>query len=369
MNTAFRCLGFCGLMSLLSGSVAVLAQAPSRLQAQLSPEVSPTGIVSFSLNAPKAGQVVLAGQWPGGRTPMTHDGDGVWKVTVGPIPSGVWEYSFQVDGQGQIDPTNPAIKPMRQPRTSILHLPSDPPALHDFQDVPHGTVHAHVYRSGVLSRLRDVTVYTPPGYEGAVGTRYPVLYLQHGSGDNNATWVAHGHAHWILDNLIAQGEAVPMIVVMMDGHAAAGRVNTEMFERDLFEEVVPLVESVYRVNRAASHRAIAGLSMGGGQALSVGLNHLDKFHWVGAFSAAIPPVDSISKGLQAGAGDGGAKGRRLLWIACGKGDFLLQRNLSFIEVLKEKGVGHEWLLTEGDHSWPVWREYLGDFLPRLFRAE
>jgi enterochelin esterase family protein len=151
---------------------------------------------------------------------MDRGSNDVWSVTVGPVESGIWEYSFQVDGVTIIDPLNPLIKPMRQPRTSILHLPSDPPALHDYQHVPHGVVRQHTYFSKSLGRLRELVVYTPPGYDQKPSEQYPTLYLQHGSGDNQATWTTHGKAHWIVDNLIAQGRAKPMIIVMMDGHAA-----------------------------------------------------------------------------------------------------------------------------------------------------
>jgi enterochelin esterase-like enzyme len=333
-----------------------------------SPEVGADGKVTFRLRAAKAAEVAVNGQWPNGRATMTKDTNDVWSVTVGPIEPGVWEYSLQVDGVGMIDPANAAIKPMREPRTSILHLPGQPPLLHDFQDVPHGVVRSHTYRSKVLGRLRELAVYTPPDYDAQTTARFPALYLQHGSGDNQATWVAHGKAHWTLDNLIAQGRAKPMVVVMMDGHASVpgggGQNNTELFERDLLEEVLPFVEANYRVKADPASRGIVGLSMGGGQSLTIGLNHAAKFAWVGGFSSAVPSKETLASALN----DVSATNRKLklLWIACGKDDFLLKRNEDFIALLKEKQLKHEWLLTDGNHSWPVWRKYLGDFLPRLF---
>jgi enterochelin esterase family protein len=261
---------------------------------------------------------------------------------------------------------------MRAPRTSILHLPGDPPRFHDFQDVPHGVVHEHAYPSKALGRVRYLAVYTPPGYDAQAGTRFPTLYLQHGSGDNQATWTVHGKAHWILDNLIAQNRAKPMIIVMMDGHAAVpgagmggAQGNTDLFERDLIEDVMPLIEATYRVQADPSGRAIAGLSMGGGQSLTTGLNHTDRFGWVAGFSASVPAPDSITSALTAP--DSINQKLKLLWIACGKNDFLLQRNESFIALLKEKNLRHEWHLTEGDHSWPIWRRYLADLAPHLFQ--
>lgn len=334
-----------------------------------SPEVQADRKVTFRLRAPKADEVVVTGQWANGRASMVKDGNDVWTVTVGPVEAGVWEYSFQVDGLQMIDPGNPAIKPMREPRTSILHIPGQPPLLHDFQDVPHGVVRQHAYFSKSLNRLRELVVYTPPGYEKQEDARFPTLYLQHGSGDNQATWVAHGKAHWILDNLIAQGRAKPMVVVMMDGHATAPGAdrsgNTTAFERDLLEDVMPFVEANYRVKTDAANRAIAGLSMGGGQSLTIGLNHLDRFAWVVGFSASVPSRETIAGTLNDT--KGANEKLKLLWIACGKDDFLLQRNQEFISLLKEKNLNHEWRLTDGTHSWPVWRTYLGELAPKLFQ--
>jgi enterochelin esterase family protein len=302
---------------------------------------------------------------------MTKGTYDVWSVTVGPIPAGVWEYSFQVDGVQMIDPGNPAIKPMREPRTSILHIPGEPPLPHDFQNVPHGAVRQHTYLSKSLGRVRELVVYTPPSYDKQADARFPTLYLQHGMGDNQATWVAHGKAHWILDNLIAHGKARSMVVVMMDGHAsiaqgtAGFQNNTTAFERDLLEDVMLFVEANYRVKTEAADRAIAGLSMGGGQSLTIGLNHLDRFAWVAGFSSAVPSRDAIAGFLNDPAA-ANAK-LKLLWIGVGKDDFLLQRNQEFIGMLKDKDIRHEWHLTDGNHSWPVWRLYLADLAPKLFQ--
>lgn len=358
----------------LAAAVPVFgAEAPARRPRGntpvISPEIQPDRHVTFRLRAPQATEVVVNGQWPNGRAPMTKGTNDVWSVTMGPIEPGVWEYSFQVDGLTMIDPGNPAIKPMREPRTSILHLPAQPPALWDFQEVPHGVVRQHFYLSKSLGRLRAFDVYTPPGYDALTDTRYPTLYLQHGSGDNQDTWTVHGKAHWILDNLLAQGRVKPMVVVMMDGHAvipggAGGQNNTALFERDLLEDVMPFVETNYRVKPEAASRAIVGLSMGGGQSLTIGLNHLDRFAWVGGFSASVPSPDAVAGALSDP--DAANRGLKLLWIGCGKEDFLRQRNEAFIALLKEKGIRCEWHLTEGNHSWPVWRGYLAEIAPKLF---
>lgn len=348
--------------------------APRRFQGPppvRSAEVSEDRRVTFRIRAPKASEVFVNGQWPNGRTAMSKDTNDVWSVTVGPIDPGVWEYSLQVDGVSMIDPANPAIKPMREPRTSILHLPGQPPLIHDFRDVPHGVVRQHTYRSKALNRLRELTVYTPPSYDQQPENRYPLLVLQHGSGDNQATWVAHGKAHWIFDNLIAEGRARPMVVVMLDGHAAISQGpggpqnNTGLFERDLLDDVMPFIESAYRLKPGAENRGIVGLSMGGGQSLTLGLNHTDRFAWVGGFSASVPSKEAVAGAIDSSAQTNGRL--KLLWIACGKDDFLLKRNEEFIALLKERNIRHDWRLTDGNHSWPVWRTYLAEFTPLLFQ--
>jgi enterochelin esterase family protein len=355
-----------------STNAAAAARRPGFAPPVRSPEVQADRQVTFRLRAPKAAEVILAGQWANGRGPMAKDSNGVWSVTMGPIEPGVYEYSLQVDGLTMIDPGNPAIKPMREPRTSILHLPGQPPRTHDFQDVPHGVVRLHSYQSKSLGRMRELVVYTPPGYDQQPGARFPTLYLQHGMGDNQATWTVHGKAHWILDNLIAQGQAKPMVVVMMDGHAAAPsegmagfQRNTTLFERDLIEDAMPLVEANYRLETNAASRAIVGLSMGGEQALRIGLTHLDRFAWVGGFSAGTPAREAI-EGVLNDAAAANAK-LKLLWIGCGKDDFLLKRNEEFIALLKDKNLRHEWHLSDGGHSWPVWRGYLAELMPKLFQ--
>ena len=357
---------FLGCLAL--ASLAFGQTPPPRL---VSPELA-QGHVTFRLRAPKATEVVLRGQWNKEPIPMTHGEDGTWTATVDPAPAGVWEYNFTVDGLSVIDSLNPAIKPQREPGKSILHVPSNPPAPWDWQEVPHGTIHQHIYQSKVNGGVpRELWVYTPPEYEHMTDERFPVLVLQHGSGDNQRTWVDHGKANWILDNLIAAGKAKPMIMVMLNGHPVMKPgsedpgARMDAFKRELIEEALPLVESIYRVNTDAPHRAIAGLSMGGSQSLNIGLGNLDRFNWVGAFSAGGLAPEAMEKFL-AHPEVTHAK-LRLLWIGCGKDDRGRQRNEEFVAALKEKQVPHEWHLTDGDHSWPVWRNHLTEFLPLLFQ--
>ncbi|WP_395742199.1 alpha/beta hydrolase-fold protein [Prosthecobacter sp.] len=340
----------------------------------VSPDIQDDGGVTFRLRAPKSQSVAVRGQWDRKTVPMSKDGEGVWSLTVPKVPAGVWEYSFVVDELVMIDPANTAQKPQRSPTSSILHLPANPPAPWDFQDVPHGTVHQHTYLSKALNKQRGAWVYTPAGYEAGTQKEYPLLVLQHGSGDRHETWVQHGKAHWILDGLIAAGKAKPMIVLMIDGHPL-GQVPRDMadrralslaaFKNELFTDAIPLVESRYRVSKDREQRAVAGLSMGGWQALSIGLTNLDRFAWIGSFSGAVEE-NEIKPALDDAQGTNGKL--KLPWVACGKEDTrLIERNHQLVGTLKASGVKHEWYETAGDHSWPVWRNYLVEFAPRLFR--
>jgi enterochelin esterase-like enzyme len=377
--TALSFLGSLGVASALYSQdrPAPPPARPATAPPVISPELLSDRRVTFRIRAPKADEVTVSGEWGGQPRTLTKDEQGVWSATIGPLAPEIYGYSFTVDGLRIADPGNPALKPMRSPTTSILEVPGQPPLLHEFQDVPHGTVRHHWYASRSLGVRRSLHVYTPPGYDKETQIQYPVLYLFHGSGDNDATWAVLGRAHLILDNLLAQGKVKPMVVVMTDGHAALPQVtggvtpnmisrNVEDFGRDLLEDVVPFVESSYRVKKERTQRAIAGLSMGGGQSLTVGLNHLDLFAWVGGFSSFLRnPETTIAKVLTDSKGTN--EKLKLLWIACGKDDRLIEQAQEMSALLKQKGIRHEFLATEGNHSWPVWRRYLADFAPLLFR--
>ena len=355
------------VVAALLAAASAHAQRPAPL---VSPELLPDGGVTFRFMAPKAAEVKVAGQF-GPTTALTKDAAGAWSVTIPKVPAGVHEYHFTVDGLDVIDPQNSLLKPQRWPGSSILHVPATPPAPWDWQNIPHGVIHEHTYLSKALGKPRRIIVYTPPGP--AAGP-LPVLYLSHGYSDNEATWTVHGKAHWIMDSLIAEKKALPMILVMPDGHAIPpgaagfddyGPANSDALCRELLQDIIPLVETTYPVDAKPAARGFAGLSMGGHHALTIALNHHATFGWIGAFSAAPPPQKTIAAGLDDAAGTN--RDLKLLWIACGKSDFLSKRNHEFNALLKEKGIRYEFVETEGDHSWPVWRRYLCDFAPLLFR--
>ena len=336
-----------------------------------SPQIHDDRRVTFRYEDPSAHSVKLKGIL---RTmvEMKRGAHGVWSVSVGPMDPGLYDYSFMVDGEQVIDPSNPAVMPERNPDTSSLEITTSTPLFYQWRDVPHGTVHLQSYFSPSLKRLRRLRVYTPPGYEKESARHYPALYLFHGTGDTEATWTEFGRAHLILDNLIADGKAVPMLLVMPDGHAdlqeeeGDHKANFVKFEADVLGSVVPLVESIYRTISTPAGRAINGLSMGGMQALEIGINHPQTFAYIGGMSAYVPMAeDLIAAGLQNASLNDQVK---LLWISIGKDDFLLKDALRFRALLQKHGIHLTWIETPGSHEWPVWRNSLRDFAPLIFRG-
>jgi enterochelin esterase-like enzyme len=292
-----------------------------------------------------------------------------------------------VDGVIVADPCNQAIKiGSTVINRSLVQIPGQETAFYQIQDVPHGRVEINWYRSSALGQARRIYVYTPPGDpEGEAD--YPVLYLFHGIGDTESGWTEAGRAHAILDNLIAAGEAQPMLIVMPFGHVyrdgqTEHSERNRLIEQDLLYELIPYVEAGYRVRTDREGRAIAGLSMGGGQALNFGLRHLETFAWIGAFSAAIfanrdGPYERTFAGLIA---DPRATNEqiKLLWMRCGEADRLIERNEAFAQFLRAHGIHHTYAAVDygplwpgrlDDHVWPVWRFDLRDFAYLLFKGE
>ena len=310
---------------------------------------------------------------------MLKDEHGVWTLTTAPLDPDLYGYSFIADGVRMIDPLNSATKPNLLNLSSLLHVPGPASLPWEAGDTPRGLLHQHFYRSGIIGDQRDFFVYTPPGYDATPGASYPVLYLLHGFSDDASGWTAVGRAHVILDNLLAQGKARPMLVVMPLGYgapelvapgatgmrdAALRRRSYEKFRDALFAEVMPAVEKHYRVAKDRSARAIAGLSMGGAESLFVGLNALDRFAWIGAFSTGglDDNFDTVFPGLDAKANTR----LRLLWIACGTDDRLIEPNRALRRWLTTKQIRHTPVETSGGHTWMLWRRNLAAFLPLLF---
>jgi enterochelin esterase-like enzyme len=351
-------------------------QPPDRL---VSPEVHPDSSVTFRFLSPNAQEVKLERD---GAEPlaMQKDDRGVWSVTTPPLAPDYYEYSFVVDGARALDAFNSVQVPnLISPSNAVL-VPGGASVRWEVNDVPHGEIHHHFYKSIAANDDRDYYVYTPPGYDAKAKKTYPVLYLLHGFSDDASAWTAVGKANVILDNLIAIGKVQPMIVVMPLGYGTMEMVrlgwgawghtdvrdkNFKNFQIALLTEVMTLAEGEYRVTQNRNARAIAGLSMGGSESLLTGLNNLDKFAWIGAFSSGGIPddFDKDFPKLDAKAN----QQLRLLWIACGTEDHLITVNRKFREWLKTKGIQHTDIETPGAHSWMVWRRNLVEFTQLLFK--
>jgi enterochelin esterase-like enzyme len=349
--------------------------------ALISPEVHPDDTVTFRFRDPNAKEVAVQLEGSAKPVPMQKDDQGVWSVTSGPLAPDYYGYSFTADGvAGLLDPSNYRVKPNFLYRANEVYLPGPATLSWEIADVPHGEIHHHFYKSAVAGDHRDFFVYTPPGYDPRAKQTYPVLYLLHGYSDNASGWTEVGRANIILDNLIAQGRAKPMLVVMPLGYGEPKVLephsgvfhdpditqrNFDKFRQALLAEVIPKVESAYLAKQDRNARAIAGLSMGGSESLLTGLNTLDKFSWIGAFSSGglTPEFDKEFPVLDAKTN----QQLHLLWIACGTDDHLIEINRNLRAWLASKAIKHVDIETPGAHTWMVWRRNLTDFAPLLFR--
>jgi enterochelin esterase-like enzyme len=311
---------------------------------------------------------------------MTKDAQGVWSATTAALEPEIYGYNFNADGVNLIDPNNTQIKTNLLNLSNMVLVPGTPPQPWEVQDIPHGDVHHHFYHSGIVGDNRDYYVYTPPNYDPKAKTKYPVLYLLHGYSDGADGWTAVGKANYILDALIAQGKAKPMIVVMPLGYGAPEilkygwqirehpdlmQKNFDNFRTMLVSELMPRVEKEYRISTKRTDHAIAGLSMGGSESLLTGLNNVDKFAWIGAFSSGglSESFDKDFPSLDPKAN----QQIKLLWIACGTEDYLIELNRKLKAWLKTKNVNFTDRETPGMHTWMVWRANLIELAPQLFR--
>jgi enterochelin esterase-like enzyme len=414
--------------------------------AVVSPEVMSDGRVVFRIAAPKAQAVTLsagditvlftgggagaivgtnistimpATPLPQGWPEFNKSDNGIWEATVGPLPPGAYRYVFMVDGVRTLDPVNTRSAESNTNMWSLFTVPGAD--MMDTTDVPHGAVARITYYSTVLKTFRRMHIYTPPGYETA-NQKYPVFYLLHGAGDTDDAWISVGRANFIFDNLIAARKAKPMIVVMPAGHqpgtpgggashggtppetpAAAPAVNP--FTNEFITDMLPYVEKHYRTINDRPHRAIAGLSMGGGQTLDIAFTHLNLFAQIGVFSsgaslgggrggrrgAPAPGDAAAGRGAPPAAAAGAPtappgqaawernhladldnaslkKGTKLIWFSTGKDDGLITNSKSTVEMLKKHGFDAIFIESAGAHSWFNWRNYLIEFTPQLFQT-
>lgn len=335
----------------------------------ISPEFQADHTVIFRVQAPQAKSVKVNLTLDAGTHDLARDEGGVWTAKVGPLPPELYHYTYLIDGVRLAEPSLAYYQASGAPGRSLVEIPGEPPLIHQWRDVPHGVVRLQDYWSKSPNHLRHVTIITPPGYDQSPRQVFPVLYLLHGSGDREFGWIADGRANYILDNLIADGKAKPMIIVMPDGHpmppgSIAGTEALPLFEKDLLEDLVPFIERGYRVKPGATQRAIAGLSMGGSQASAIALRHPGQFAWLGCFSGIVP-AENVTSALEAPEMLNAAL--KFWWIGVGRGDDrTLERSESMHRELDKRGIRHEFRVTDGRHEWNVWRKYLAEFLPRLF---
>ena len=324
---------------------------------------------TFNVRAPQAKEVLFSSQFTDGNLPMTRNAEGIWSITLQPKEADVYPYNFIVDGVSTGDPLNTDLFPNETFKASLVEFPN-PEALYTMNDVPHGKMTYCTFHSDVLGMWRPAVVYTPAGYETS-GKRYPVFYLVSGTTDTEETWFKVGKLNVILDNLIAQGKAEEMIVVMPYGYMMHGTpmpssmAAAEMygiFAKELTETVMPYVEKEFRTISDRDHRAIAGFSRGGGQSLFTALANPDKFAWVCSYSAYLTPemMDAYFPTFD-------AKDLSLFWYGVGTSDFLYQDVLKNQKYLDDKGIAYEKLFTEGGHTWMNARHYLAVTLQRLFK--
>ncbi|WP_425576717.1 esterase [Nibrella saemangeumensis] len=343
----------------------------------VSPQVNTDNTVTFRLLAPAAKDVKLNAQFEKAPVAMTKDARGVWSVTTGPVKPDMYPYSFTVDGISVADPKNSSIFPNEGFQNSLVEITGSPPLVHTIQNVPHGTVSYQFYTSPELGQ-RPVVVYTPPGYETDTKTTYPVLYLLHGTTDLEETWTKVGRANIILDNLISQGKAKPMVIVMPYGRAfpviskSSGSLrnwdNLQAFKKDFLGNLMPFVEKNYRVRKDKDSRAIAGFSGGGGETLYLGLNNPDLFSWVCGFAPGMLKEEFERNNATAFANPALTNQRlKLFWIGVGKEDMLYPVINDYLKVLDDKKIKHETLISDGGHTWMNCKLYLSTIAQKLFR--
>jgi enterochelin esterase family protein len=351
----------------------------------VSPEVHSDKHVTFRIYAPKASEVTFRGDWmEGPPVKLTKDDKGVWSASAGPLRPDFYSYVFFVDGVRTLDPRNPTIKQGIASLDNMFFLTGPEADFEDNKSVPHGDIRQVWYASSTLKQQRRMHVYTPPGYDRTT-EKYPALYLLHGGGDEDSGWSTIGRAGFILDNLIAAKKARPMLVVMPNGSLprpadlAPGTAATPAaraalqgrFTNELLRDIVVQVEKHFRAAAGAEHRALAGLSMGGGQTLRAVTTHPDQFAYVGIWSAGLfrGNAAEFEKQNEAFLGDAEKVNKtvKLLSICVGDKDFALEGSKALAELLKKHGIKNELHVSGGGHTWINWRNYLNELAPRLFQ--
>ncbi|RPD51848.1 esterase [Paracnuella aquatica] len=368
---------------------AVALAQPPRGPFVVSPRVLPDKKVTFSYLAPGAKDVRLAGgQFGANNVQMKKDSIGIWSVTVGPVVPDIYPYNFIVDGVSVMDPANVDFFPNERFKASLVDVPGFTPLVHAMRDVPHGSV-SYEYYPSAQGTIGSLMVYTPPGYDKNAAAKYPVFYLISGTTDTEETFFKVGRTNLILDNLIAEGKAKPMIVVMPYGNVEAriaeqkggskpadpmGRESADAMARmrnfadDLTKNVIPYVDKAYRTIPSRESRAIGGFSRGGGQTLRTAFWNMDKFAWICCYSAYLPPseMDNSFQSIVANP-DQTNKQLKLFWVGVGTEDFLYNDTAGFLNYLTGKKIAYKSMITGGGHTWMNVKTYVANTVPLLFK--
>lgn len=344
-------------------SIHMMAQRPPRLS---SPDVHADHSITFRYYAPEAQQVTLHGEFLTEPLAMAKDDSGIWTVTVPPVEPDIYPYFFKEDEAQLADPNNTYIFANERFKRSIVEIPGDEPLVHSLQDVPHGKIHYRYYQSSTLATTRQLLIYTPPGFDMQAAKQYPVLYLIHGGSDTEETWTKVGRANFIADNLIAQGKAKPMIIVMPYGNVRPDPLAD--FTKDMIDDIIPFVEANYPVITDSEHRAIAGFSVGGGQTLNIGLTHSDKFAYVFSY-APYTATEEFQKNFTNYSPDAALMNKQLkvFNISVGTEDFLYESVKKDMAMFKEKDLQVDTLIVPGGHTWMNCKLYLNNTLQQIFK--
>lgn len=377
-----------GLFALLATAHLSIAQTP-RPPYVVSPKVNADKTVTFSYLSPNATTVLLDGnQFGSANVPMTKNAEGVWSITVGPVKPDIYPYGFKVDGTTLNDPANTYLFPNERFKASLVEIPADSPALYALKNVPHGTI-SYEYYPSVEGSTGTIVVYTPAGYTKETAKKYPVYYLISGTTDTEETFWKVGKVNLMLDNMIAEGKAKPMIVVMpygnpmakiaeqtgkdkpsdvmsRDGEDALRRIK--LFETDLISNIIPFTEKNYRTLNNRENRAIGGFSRGGGQTLRTAFNNVDKFSYVCSYASYISPVEMDKNFTNITTNpDKTNKDFKLLFSGIGTEDFLYKGTTEWESYMKEKKINFKSYVTDGGHTWMNVKKYLNETLPLLFK--
>ena len=340
-----------------------LAQRPPAIS---SPDVHPDHSITFRYFSRNAKKVMLSGEFLKEPVALTKDTSGIWSVTVPPVKPDIYPYSFMVDSVSLADPSNTYIFANERFKRSIVDVPGDQPLVHSLQNVPHGKVSYRYYKSATLDTTRQLLVYTPPGFDPTGKTKYPVLYLIHGGSDTEETWVKVGRANLIADNLMAQGKAKPMLIVMPYGNVRPAPMPD--FTKDMVNDIVPFVEANYPVIKESKGRAVAGFSVGGGQTLNIGLTHPETFAYVCSY-APYTATEEFKKNFTDWSpnADQMNKQLKLFTVSVGTDDFLYEPVKQNIAMFNEKKINVKPLIVPGGHNWMNCKLYLANTLPQLFK--